>query len=139
MTQMTRTLQNMLLPVALALWLPAAGAAWDHSQECKGPPKDSKKDEAKKAKRTPVTIIVKVSDGGTALAEAEVEVTNEHEYDWTLHTNADGVARFTEVPRGNIAIVVTKKGWKNSRHDRESKDLEAAGSEITVPITLTKQ
>src|SRR6266849_2489418 len=103
MAHMTRILQNMLLPMALALLLPGVGAAWNHPQECKGT-KDSKKDEAKKAKRTPVTIIVKVSDSGTALAEAEVEVTNEHEYDSTAHTNADGVATFTEVPRGYIAI-----------------------------------
>jgi len=135
---MTRILQDMLLTVALAMLLPGVGAAWGHSQDCKGT-KDSKKDEAKKAKRTPLTIVVKVSDSGAALAEAEVEVTNEHEYDSTLRTNGDGVATFTEVPRGYIAIVVTKKGWKNSRCDREGKDLEAAGTEITVPITLTKQ
>ena len=135
---MIRILQDMLMPVVLALLLPGVGAAWNHSQDCKGT-KDSKKDEAKKVKRTAVTIIVKVSDSGTALAEAEVEVTNEHEYDSTAHTNSDGVARFTEVPRGYIAIVVTKRGWKNSRCDREGKDLEGAGSEMTVPITLTKQ
>ena len=102
---------------------------------------DSKGDDKGKRVKPPntVTLHVKVSGGGSILGDAAVEVTNEHEYDPTKHTNAEGIATFSGVPRDGVAIVVTAKGWRNFRADLARKDLEAAAAEITIPVSLTKE
>jgi hypothetical protein len=137
---------NMVLVVLLC----AAGAEWSYAQNGGPAGKDNgknekeldsrKDDRSKDAKRaSTVTLHVKVSGGGSILGDAAVEVTNEHEYDPTKHTNADGVATFSGVPREGIAIVVTARGWKNFRTDLERKDLELVAAEMTIPVSLIKE
>lgn len=98
---------------------------------------DTRKEEPPKEARRAVTLTVKVSGAGSAVADASVLVTNERSYDTTRSTNSDGVATFSGVPRDHVEIIVTAKGWKNLHKDLESSEI-GAGAEVTVPILLTK-
>lgn len=75
-------------------------------------------------------VVVLVKGNGSPVNQADVFLSA-GDYQDSMHTDADGRARFSEVPVGAVAVQVTATGWKTFGSD---VDTHAGRNRLTVTL-----